>query len=77
MVMNSHQGSTFQSPQSQHPNELQVLMKWLELLHEGEMVLQNEIPKIDELSIHFVLPKKTKYEWYPILLWGQKSPHNQ
>jgi hypothetical protein len=47
MVLNSHQDSAFQSSQSHHPNELQVPMKWLELLNEGEMVLQKEIPKID------------------------------
>jgi hypothetical protein len=47
MVLNSHQGSTLQSFQSHHPNELQVLIKWLELLHQGEMVLQKEIIKID------------------------------
>jgi hypothetical protein len=47
MVLNSHQGSTFQSSQSHHPNEFQVSMKWLELLHERDMVLQNEIPEID------------------------------
>jgi hypothetical protein len=47
MVLHSHQGSTFQSSQSHHPIELPVLMKWLDILHEGEMALQKEIPEID------------------------------
>jgi hypothetical protein len=48
MVLNSHQASSFQSSQSHHPNELQVLMKWRELLFMGRMVLQKVIPKIDQ-----------------------------
>jgi hypothetical protein len=47
MVLHSHQGSSFQSSQSHHPIELHVMMKWLDLLHEGEMTLQKEIPEID------------------------------
>jgi hypothetical protein len=28
---------------------LHVLMKWMELIHEGEMMLENVIPKIDPI----------------------------
>jgi len=42
MVLNSHQDLAFGSSQSHHPNELQVLIKWLKLLHEGKMVLQKK-----------------------------------
>jgi hypothetical protein len=44
MLLNSHQDSNFQSSQPHHPNELQVMIKWMELLHVGEMVVKNEIP---------------------------------
>jgi hypothetical protein len=47
MVLSYHQASTFQSSRSHHPNELQVLMKWKELLHEGKVMLQKEILNID------------------------------
>jgi hypothetical protein len=47
MLLHTHQGSTFQSFESHHPIGLLVLMKWLDLLHEGEMALQKEIPEID------------------------------
>jgi hypothetical protein len=47
MVLHSHQGSSFQSSQSLYPIELPVLMKWLDLLHEGELARQKEILEID------------------------------
>jgi hypothetical protein len=39
MVLSSHHESFFQSSRSHHPNQSHVMMKWLELLHVGEMVL--------------------------------------
>jgi hypothetical protein len=47
MVLHSHQGSSIQSSQSHHPIELSILMKWLDILHEGEMALQKEPSEID------------------------------
>jgi hypothetical protein len=47
IVLHSHHGSTFQSSQSHSPIELLVLIKWLDILHEGDMALQKDITKID------------------------------
>jgi hypothetical protein len=47
MVLNYHQSSIFQSSQSYDPSEIKVMIKWLEIFHEGEMVLQNMILEID------------------------------
>jgi hypothetical protein len=44
MVLSSHQDSYFQFSRSYHSNEIQVMMKWLELIHVGVMVIQKEIP---------------------------------
>ena len=49
MVLSSHQSSIFQSSRSHHPTEIQVLMKWQELIHEGKMVLHKEILDIDPI----------------------------
>jgi hypothetical protein len=49
MAMHFYQGLAFQSSQSHHPNKHPILMKWMELLHEGEMIIQKEIPYIDAI----------------------------
>lgn len=47
MVLHYLTNLAFQFLQSHHPTKPAFLMKWQELVHEGEMVLQKEIPEFD------------------------------
>ena len=46
-MLHSIQDLVFQSSQLHHPIEPHALVKWHELIHEGDMVLQKDIPNID------------------------------
>jgi hypothetical protein len=77
MAVHFHQSSMFQFSQSHHPIELPILMKCLDLLHEGEMELQKEIPRIDPSYGSPLQDVESRHQTHDIILHGRIYPDDQ